>query len=59
MVDRPTPIRDTKADQIISEVSDLLDRLEVFGTQKPVALAFAALAVGVAAGMLLRKAVRI
>jgi hypothetical protein len=59
MTDRITPIRDFKAD--IDGLVDDLDleqlgrRVQEFGRENPIALAAAALTLGVAAGFLMRK----
>lgn len=70
MADTTTPFRSAKSDaaqalnQVKSEMSDWVDsidfdqmgrRVQEFGREKPFALAIAALTVGFAAGILMRK----
>jgi hypothetical protein len=70
MAEQTTPVRDIKADaaqaadRIRSEVDELVNALDFrqmarkiqdFGRDKPVSLAIAALTVGIAAGLLMRK----
>jgi len=69
MPERTTPFRNVKTGEghsIQAEVDRFVDALDLdglsrklqsFASEKPVALAFAALTVGVAAGMLMRRTV--